>query len=136
MSTTDYDTTTFINELRNVYGTDNINAMIDGRRYFMWLNNMDYTENMFKNRILYSNSGNWNNIQHRERILRSEAIQIRHLLQGRNRFTRDIRGYYEYYADEEQEIENIIENLTRYIESYTEDNNNDTNNDTNNNISG
>lgn len=134
MSTTDYDTTTFINELRNVYGRDNINAMIDGRRYFMWLNNMDYTygENMFKDRILCSNSGNWNNVQHRERILRSEAIQIRHLLQGRERFTRDIRGYYEYYADEEQEIENIIENLTRYIESYTEE----TNNYTNNNVSG
>ena len=134
MSTTDYDTTSFIDELRNIYGRDNINAMIDGRRYFMWLNNMSFIhiESVFKNRILCSNSGNWNNIQHRERILRSEAIQIRHLLQGRERFTRDIRGYYEYYADEEQEIENIIENLTRYIESYTED----TNNDTNNNISG
>lgn len=43
MSTTDYDTTTFINELRNIYGRDNINAMIDGRKYFMWLNNMGFS---------------------------------------------------------------------------------------------
>ena len=134
MSTTDYDTTTFINELRNVYGIDNINAMIEGRKYFMWLNNMGFsnTENEFKNRILYSNFGNWDNIQLRESILRNEAFQIRHLLEGRERFTIYIRNYYERFEDEEQEIENIIENLTRYIES---DNTNNTNN-TNNNVSG
>ena len=126
MSTTDYNTTRFIDDLKNVYGRDNINAMIEGRRYFLWLNNMDYAyaESEFKHRILYSNVGNWDDIQCRERILRSEAIQIRHLLEGRERFTRDIRGYYEYYTDEEQEIENIIENLTRYLEDNNNDNNN------------
>ena len=128
------NTTNFITELRNVYGRDNINAMIDGRKYFMWLNIMDYSdeESMFKHRILYSNLGSWDNIQLREHILKNEAMQIRHLLRGRERFTRNITNYYERFEEEEQEIENIIEDLTRYIESYTED----TNNDTNNNISG
>lgn len=128
MSTTDHDTTRFIDELKNVYGRDNINAMIEGRKYFMWLNNMDLSdveiESMFEDRILYSNSGNWNNTQCREFILRSEAIQIRHLLEGRERFTRCVRNYYARFAYEEQEIENIIEKLTRYIEDVANGNNN------------
>jgi len=140
MSTTDSDTTRFMNDLRNVYGRDIINAIIDGRMYFMWLNNMDHSdsERTVMYRILCSNTGDWNNIQLRERILWSEAQQIRHLLRGRERFTRDITNYCERFEEEEQEIENIIEKLTTYLESNNNNDNNidNSNNNNNNNISG
>ena len=112
MDTGDNSIDEFISQMNNSDQYKNIfKIMVAGRRLFFRVQGMneDFGDSRVADNLLYFNriGLSWNNPADRVRIMRVEASEIRHLLQGIGRFHPD--------EEDEEEADSLIISLSNYM---------------------
>lgn len=112
MDTGDNSIDEFITQMNNSDQYKNIfKIMVAGRRLFFRVQGMneDFGDSRVADNLLYFNriGLSWNNPADRVRIMRVEASEIRHLLQGIGRFHPD--------EEDEEEADSLIISLSNYM---------------------
>jgi hypothetical protein len=112
MDTGDNSIDEFITQMNNSDQYKNIfKIMVAGRRLFFRVQGMneDFGDSRVADNLLYFNriGLSWNNPTDRVRIMRVEASEIRHLLQGIGRFHPD--------EEDEEEADSLIISLSNYM---------------------